>query len=40
MSKAAIQCKTSPPPSEESYPRWQEVADTRRVLASPGWEML
>ena len=39
ISGAAIQWRTSPPPSEESCPRWQEVADTR-VLTSPGWEML
>ena len=24
ISGAAIQCRTSPPPSEESCPRWQE----------------
>ena len=35
ISGAAIQWRTSPPPSEESCPRWQEVADTR-VLTSPG----
>lgn len=39
ISGAAIQCRTSPPPSEESCPRWQEGADTR-VLTSPGWGML
>lgn len=40
ISGAAIQCRTSPPPSEEFCPRWQEGADTRWVLTSPGWEML
>ena len=39
ISGAAIQCRTSPPPLEESCPRWQEGADTR-VLTSPGWGML
>ena len=40
ISGAAIQCRTSPVPLEESCPRWQEGADTRRVLTSPGWGML
>lgn len=40
ISGAAIQWRTSPPPSEESCPRWQEGADTRRGLTSPRWGML
>ena len=34
ISGAAIQCRTSPPPSEGSCPRWQEGADTRGTYIS------